>query len=411
MKKIVIIVIVAAILGYGGFRWYRHRVSGQGEAAETGGYRTARIERMSLSQEITATGTVQPIKKVEVATQVTGKVTQLLADFNSKVEEGEQIATIDPATYEAALSSARARLRINEASLQRTRTQLALAEKELVRQQRLAERQMNTEAELDSALASRDQLLAEVASNEASIEESRASLKQAETNLGYCTIVSPVTGIVISRSVDEGQTVVSSMNATALYVIATDLSRVQVEASVPEADVGQIRVGQRVSFTVDAYKETFTGRVTQIRLSATTVSNVVTYPVIVEADNPGEKLFPGMTANLSILVEEAENVLAVPAAALRFKPEGAVEAVGNAPTVWLLDETGGLQPWPVQLGITDGVSQQLLGAEALAGRTVVLGIQKLKKGEAASSGTSNPFAPKMPSRGKGGAGGPPPPPR
>jgi len=465
MKKAIVLIIILAVLGYGGYRYYSRRQSGPVQAVS---YRTSKVARGAIVQEITATGTVEPIKEVEVATQVTGKVTQLLADYNSHVSAGEKIATIDPDTYEASLASANARLKSSEAALERTKAHLVLAEKELLRQQKLAEKKMNSEAELDNAVATRDQLLADLKSNEASIEECKASLRQAKTNLDYCTIISPVTGIVISRSVDEGQTVVSSMNASPLYTIATDLSRMQVEASVPEADIGQVKVGQTVNFTVDAYKEKFTGKVVQIRLAATTVSNVVTYPVIVEAENPGTKLFPGMTANLSIIVQEANDIVLIPAAALRFKPDQGLVAAppqggmpggkmpegfqppqggkmpegfqppqggkmpegfqppqggmpgmkGGMPpkpenVVWLLESDNHVRPVPVQLGITDGVNQEILNAEDLVGKEVVLGIQKAKKTGEEQAVNTNPFAPKPPGGGKkgqrGGAGGPPPP--
>ena len=457
MKKILVIIIVLGGLAYGGYRWWSQRSATGKEQAVS--YRTLPIMRSSIVQEVTATGTVAPIKKVEVATQVTGKVLELLADYNSHVRAGEKIATIDPATYEAALASSQARLKSSLASLARTKVELNLAEKELLRQQKLAERKMNTEAELDSALAARDQLLAQIKSNEASIEEAEASTRQAKANLNYCTINSPVTGVVISRSVDEGQTVVSNMNASALFTIATDLSKMQVEASIPEADIGQIKVGQTVNFTVDAYKDNFVGKVTQIRLAATTVSNVVTYPVIVEAENPGEKLFPGMTANLSIIVEEARNILTVPAAALRFKPADPSASAGKAPgggmpsgappagfqrpagmaggfsggfpaggmgksaapagsgsVIWLLGEDGKPQKAEVKLGITDGVQQEIKEAESLEGKAVIIGIQKAVKQNTASAGSSNPFTPKFPGANKknnsrGGSGAPAGPPR
>lgn len=417
MKKIIIMLIVIA-LGGGAYYWHAR----QSEKDEIIHYRSQAIGRGTVTQEVTATGTVNPIKSVEVATQVTGKVISLSADYNSRVKEGQVIALIDPETYKSALESAEATLASNRASLERTRAQLRYAQKELERQKKLHDRGMATESEVDSCQATYDELVATEKSNQASIRQSEASVKTAQTNLSYCTITSPVTGIVIERSVDEGQTVVSSMSASALFKIATDMSRIQVEAAVPEADVGGIRIGQAVNFTVDAYRRQFTGKVTQIRLASTTTSNVVTYPVIVEADNPGEMLFPGMTANLSIIIEEAADAVVIPAAALRFEPpfpvpaDDAAAELANARVIWIADSSTEIHPETVELGITDGITQALNNAEHLLGKEVVTGKQRAAVAAPNGSSPSNPFMPKRPQRnqknGRGGnAGGPPPPPR
>lgn len=423
MKKIVIALLLVLA---GCAAWY-FICSGKEKKSDEVGYRTAVIGRMNVVQEVSATGKISPIKEVEVGTQVTGEIVSLSADFNSRVKEGEVIAQIDPRTYDAAYANAKARLKSNEAAMAKTKVQLDLAEKELKRIAKLAEKSMVSESEYDIAVASRDALKATLMANEAAIEESRASVDQAETNLDYCTIFSPVTGIVISRDVDEGQTVVSNMSTSTLFRIATDLSRIQVEASVPEADVGGIRVGQKVTFTVDAYKDTFTGVVTQIRLASSTNSNVVTYPVIVEADNPEEKLFPGMTANLAIITAERDDVLTIPMAALRFSPDFAmadetgnsippqlkdgekpelpegVKLEGPAPevepgadtrTIWLQNSDGSIRPYPVVIGISDSVNQEIVGAEALEGMRVIIG--KQRKSAVGQQGGNNPFAPKPP---------------
>ncbi len=421
MKKFLFIIVLLAIVG-GGYYWYTHRSVKQ----EVIHFRSQEIVRGNVTQEVTATGTVNPIKSVEVATQVTGKVISLTADYNTRVKEGDVIALIDPETYKSALESAEATLASNKASLERTRAQLVYAKKELDRTKKLFDRGMANESELDSCQANYDELVATEKSNLASIRQSEASVKTAQTNLSYCTITSPVTGIVIERSVDEGQTVVSSMSASALFKIATDMSRIQVEAAVPEADVGGIRVGQTVNFTVDAYRRQFTGKVTQIRLASTTTSNVVTYPVIVEADNPNEMLFPGMTANLSVIIDEAANTVVIPAAALRFEPPFPAPPEAsekksekkNTHTIWIADSSTEIHPADVELGISDGVNQSLNNADDLVGKKVVVGKQSAAAALAAekSDTPSNPFMPKPPSRngkngknGKGGAGGPPPP--
>lgn len=416
MKKLLAIVIAAA-LAAGGCYWYMHRPT---KAAPVY-YRSQPVVRSNVTQEVTATGTVNPIKSVEVATQVTGKVISLTADYNSWVKEGQVIALIDPETYKSALESAEATLASNEAALERTEAQLVFAQKELARLKKLFERGMTTESELDSAQASHDELTATKKSNQAAIRQSKASVKTAQTNLSYCTITSPVTGIVIDRAVDEGQTVVSSMSASALFTIATDMSRIQVEADVPESDIGGIRAGQNVIFTVDAYKQQFTGKVTQIRLASTTTSNVVTYPVIVEAENPDEKLLPGMTANINIIIEEAADAVAIPAAALRFEPPFAASTElkgGTGQTerrvIWIADSETQIHPEEVELGISDGVTQTLCNAEGLLGKQVVVGKRRLSAEGGSGKGETltNPFMPKRPSRDKNSskAGGPPPPP-
>ncbi len=410
LKKAILGLIVLALAG-GGYYYWKHR-----EKAPTVTYYRAQPVKMGdVTQEVTATGTVNPVKSVKVTTQVTGKVISLKADYNSRVKQGDLIAMIDPQTYESALASQRAQLKSNEAQLERTIAQLTLAKKELERAKKLAEKKMISDSDLDNAQASYDQLVATKKSNEAAIEQSRASVKTAETNLSYCTITAPVSGIVISRSVDEGETVVSNMSASALFTIATDLKRIQVEASVPEADVGGIKVGQAVNFTVDAYKRRFKGKVTEIRLASTTTSNVVTYPVIVEAENPGERLFPGMTANLSIIIAEADKAVTVPASAVRFTPmDPAVAATapqirerGNRKVIWIADSDTQIHPVEVQLGISDGINQELKDAEDLVGQQVVTGTASSKSVKQGGDQTKNPFMPQRPRRG-GGAGGPPP---
>lgn len=451
MKILKAVITLAVLAGlWFGWKWYRQKP----KQAEITYYRSQVVEKGSVTQEVTATGTIAPIKKVSVTTQVTGKIISLSADYNSRITEGQVIALLDTDTYESSLASARAQLKSNEANLAKTKAQLTLATKELERQKKLRERDMTTESDLDNAQASYDQLKATIQSNEAAIEQSRASVKTAEKNLADCTITSPVTGIVIDRAVEEGQTVVSSMNATGLFTVATDLKRIQVQAAIPEADIGGIKVGQRVNFTVDAYKSKFKGEVTQIRLASASTSNVVTYPVIIEADNPDERLFPGMTANLSIIIEEVDDMVLVPNAATRFTPAGAENAprpgqrpqggmppgMGGAPSgdrqgpppgfagveggrppmapptensaiIWLADSDTEIHPVPVELGITDSINTVVTkGGEDLLGKKVVVGKQSPAAAKASNGQPSNPFMPKPPARGgnnRGGTGGRP----
>ncbi|MBQ7652724.1 MAG: efflux RND transporter periplasmic adaptor subunit, partial [Victivallales bacterium] len=407
MKKTILTILLLAI-AVGVWCWFRG-FHGSDKNAEVF-YRRVKIGQGTIIQEVTATGTVNPIKEVEVGAQVNGKVISLKVDYNSKVTEGQIVAQIDPATYEASYNASLAQLNSAKATLEKTQAQLTLAEKELKRLKALLDRKMVSDSEYDSQLSARDQLLAEIKINKASIEQAEANVKKTKTDLDYCTIASPVTGVVLSRNVDEGQTVVSNMSASTLLKIATDLSRIQVEASVPEADVGQLQLGQEVNFTVDAYKDTFHGKVKEIRLAATTASNVVTYPVIVEAENPDEKLFPGMTATISIIVSQAKDVLTVPTAALRYAPENAPAPKDAGQVIWLADDPSHIHPVPVEVGISDGINVQISSdVESLEGKEVATGVmtaEELKKSKAKEE--TNPFMMRPPGGGRrpGGPGGP-----
>ena len=405
MKKIVWLVVALAIVAGGWWFAKGHRGGGKGNEVF---YRRVKVAKGTITQEVSATGTVKPIQEVEVGAQVNGKIISLAVDYNSKVTKGQVVAQIDPATYEATYSAAKAQLSSANATLEKTKASLAHAEKELARLKTLVERKMVSDSEYDAQLSTRDQLLAEIKINQASIEQATANVKKAKTDFDYCTIVSPVTGVVLSRDVDEGQTVVSNMSASSLLKIATDLSKIQVEASVPEADVGQLKVGQEVHFTVDAYKESFLGKVKEIRLAATTASNVVTYPVIVEAENPSEKLFPGMTATISIVVSQAADVLTVSAAALRFVPEGVQVPPDAGQVLWVADDANHIHPIPVEVGISDGINVQVASEkEALEGKEIATGVmtaEELKKSKEKEE--TNPFMMRPPGGGRRGPGGP-----
>ncbi|MBP5509505.1 MAG: efflux RND transporter periplasmic adaptor subunit [Kiritimatiellae bacterium] len=400
MKKFLITLVLLAAAGGGAWYWLQRS---KGQAVPVARFRTEEIAKGSLVQDVTATGTIAPIKEVEVGTQVNGPILHLYADFNSVVTNGQVIAEIDPAVYNAAYTKAKAQLRSNEANVENIKVKLALAEKTLARNQELSKKQMVAQSTLDNAEAEVGSLKAQLKVAEATVEQSRASASEAETNLGYCTIRSPVNGVVISRDVDEGQTVVSSMSAQKLFTIAVDLKRIQVEASVPEADVGMVKLNQVVTFTVDAYRTTFKGMVKQIRLASTTTSNVVTYPVIIEADNPDEKLFPGMTANISIKVAEAKDAVVVPASALRFTPAGFTSEIKGR-KIWLLDGDGMPEAVGVRVGITDGTHYAVReGGEELIGRKVITGMMAAKK---IDNETKNPFMPQRPNSGNRRGGGP-----
>ena len=385
-------------------------------------FRFAPIVRTDIVRTVEATGKVTPRNTADgipVGAQVNGKVIKMFVDYNSTVTNGQVVALIDPLVYEATYKSALAQLHVNEANVEvrraavaSARADVALAEKTFERKQSLLERKLASQADFDAAEAALARARADLGSAEAavksalaSVEQSEAAVSKAKADLDYCTIRSPVNGVVIARKVDEGETVVSSMNAVPVLTIAEDLKTIWIEATVPEADVGDIKVGQEVTFTADAYRRRFKGKVRQIRLAATTTNNVVTYPIIIEADNPGEMLFPGMTATLSIETARAENAVVVSAAAFRFRPKDSDRASGEAPRgrkIWLVGPDGKLSARAVSEGVTDGSFTQILDADDLEGSQAVAGYETARTAAAASGDTRNPFMPKMPRRGTSG---------
>ena len=369
-------------------------------------FRFAPITRSDIVRTVEATGTVQPRNTpsgIPVGAQVNGKVLKLFVDYNSTVTNGQVVALIDPLVYEATYRQALGQLHGNEATVKQREAAKVLAEKTLVRKQALFAKEMCSEADLDEAIEARDQAIALLEGARASVEQSKASVSKAKADLDYCTIRSPVTGVVLSRKVEEGETVVSSMNAVPVLTIAEDLKTVWIEATVPEADVGQVKVGQTVTFTADAYRRTFTGKVRQIRLASTTTNNVVTYPVIIEAENPDELLFPGMTATLSIETARAEDVVVVSAAAFRFRPKDEDVPQGGIPEgrkIWLVEE-GRLTARSVAEGVTDDSFVEIVGGDALVGQQAVVGYETAAPSAAATE-ANNPFMPKPPKRGTAG---------
>lgn len=382
-------------------------------------YRFAPIQRSDVVRTVEATGTITPRKAkngIPVGAQVNGKIIKLFVDYNSVVTNGQVVALIDPQVYEANYKSAVAQLHVNranvevrEAALKSCEAELVLAEKVHKRKAALVEKSMAPVAELDNAVeallkakASLESAKASLKSAKASVQQSEAAADQAKANLDYCTIVSPVNGIVIDRKVEEGETVVSSMNAVPVLTIAEDLKSIWVEATIPEADVGNIKVGQRVTFTADAYRRRFTGSVKQIRRAATTTNNVVTYPIIIEAENPGEILFPGMTATLSIETARADDVVVVSAAALRFRPKEEDRASGELPRgrkIWFVGPDGKLTPFVVEEGVSDTAFTEIKNGKDLEGKMAVVGYVTAAT-RAHGDKTVNPFSPKYPQRNK-----------
>jgi HlyD family secretion protein len=305
-------------------------------------YFTAKVDRGDISQVVEATGTINAVTTVQVGSQVSGTVSRLYVDFNSRVKRGQVIAQIDPALFEGSLLQAKADLANARASVATAKANLqkALAlqiqttadyerAKALTAQRVMSAQQLDlAKANYDSAVAGASAADAQVKQAEAQVEQREAAVKVAQTNLDYTTIRAPIDGTVIARNVDVGQTVAASLQAPTLFTIAQDLTKMQVYASTDESDVGAIRQKQEVTFKVDAYpKETFSGLVSQVRMNATTVQNVVTYNTIIGFDNPEMKLFPGMTAYITIPVASATDVLRVPNSALRYKPDMKAEEI------------------------------------------------------------------------------------
>ena len=314
--------------------WQQHQPDAQG------GYRTVGVERGDIRVAISATGTLSAISTVTVGSQVSGQVTDVLADFNDKVEKGQVIARIDPSTYEAQIAQGTAQVASAQASLRQAQAGLRNAELDYQRKQALGGQQLVARSDIDLARAARDQAQAQVNSAQAQIRQQTASTQTTRVNLDRTVIRSPVDGVVLTRSIEPGQTVAASLQAPELFTIAEDLSKMKIELAVDESDIGQVRDGQAVSFTADAFPDRqFKGTVEQVRLSATTTNNVVTYPVVVTVDNSDGTLLPGLTVNAEIEVSKRADVLKVANAALRYKP--AEDATATASGAQAMAARGG----------------------------------------------------------------------
>lgn len=351
-------------------------------------YNTTQPENGSVSITVTATGTIEPVDQVEVGTQVSGVIEKIYADFNSPVKKGQLLAELDKSTLNEKVTQA-------NASLLSAQSDQTYARQNYDRTKQLHDVKAATDVSLEEAVNRLDNAKTAVAN-------AKANLQQAQVNLSYANIYSPIDGVVLDRSVEEGQTVASSFNTPTLFTIARDLSKMQVEANVDEADIGKVANGQKVTFTVDAYTDdVFTGSVNQIRLSPTTTSNVVTYTVIIEAPNPEFKLLPGMTASVTILTQE-ETGLLISKEALSFKPteEGnddnktpASQNSQNGNRVYV-QTPDGIVSKEIKTGINDGVN--VVVKEGLSTNDkVILSVTKVKKKDAEKA-ASNPLMPQRP---------------
>lgn len=388
-KKTLVIVAVAAIAALA--VWL---LSG-GKKEEKITFDTAAVAPANIMNSITATGTIEPVTSVTVGTQVSGIVSKLFVDYNSVVKKGQVIAELDKTNLMSQLNTAK--------------TQLATAQSQLnyqtanyKRYKTLFEKGLVAADDFDNAKLSYTQAKEQVVS-------AKEEVQRAQTNLGYATITSPIDGVVLSKSVEEGQTVAASFSTPELFTIAQDLTNMQVVADVDEADIGDVKEGERVSFTVDAYPDdTFEGEVKQVRQEATTTNNVVTYEVVISAPNADLKLKPGLTANVTIYTAERKGVLSVPSKALRFTPQKEtvgkmkIVDVANAKNkVWTI-EGNSIVAHKVNIGMTDGTNTQIVGGIAEGTKIVtglnVMGGEEEKPMEA--QGESSPFAPGPPGKNK-----------
>ncbi|MGZ4056684.1 MAG: efflux RND transporter periplasmic adaptor subunit [Bacteroidia bacterium] len=409
MKNKIIIISISAILIAGGFYYFTHSKS----KTNTFFWRTAIAEKGDLNVIITATGNISADTSVDVGTQVSGVLVKRYVDFNSKVKKGQLIALVDTTTLYATEKDA-------EAAVEKAQSTLNEYKRELDRSKNLFDNKVESQADYDLATTNYE-------TSKSALTSAEAQLYKAQVNLRYAKIKAPISGIVIARNIDEGQTVIASFNTPTLFTIANDLSKMQVQADVGEADIGQIKVGQNVNFTVDAYPDdVFTGIVEQVRLQPVTIQNVVNYVVIINAPNPETKLIPGLTANVNILVHEQKGVLKVPSNAISFVPPAEYLESSDTPLPdsvkqkWRQKITLGSQkiiqkvndpaiaymwikhnndifPTRIRKGFSDGVFTEISG-DIKEGDEVAIGVNKSQASSSASqpTGTQNPFMPKFP---------------
>jgi HlyD family secretion protein len=413
MKKILIIagIAIAAIAIW----FFVFKKSSAAEAK----YTTSVVQQGTIAITVTATGSLEAVTTVQVGSQISGTIKALHADYNDIVKKGQLLAQIDPEFLKAQVVAA-------QADLDKANASAKLKKREYERAQSLFKSDLISESDLETAETNNELSQAELKSSEANLE-------RLKTNLNYATIVSPIDGVVISRDVDLGQTVAASLSAPTLYTLAQDLTKMQVNATIDEADIGKIKDGQEVSFTVDAYPDnTFKGEVKQIRLSPQIVSNVVSYNVIISVANPDMLLKPGMTANVTILIARHENVLKVPSAALKFRPSfvgkkpptptggaqaGVVDStkhrsggfnpadsgMAKKSRLWVFDEQRNPRPVFVETGLVDGSYTEIISDRLNPGDTIITAQEGVVASATANGSQEvNPFTPKF---GPGGPGG------
>ena len=439
MKKLKITVAAVALASLGGTAWFYQRADGK-EAPQ---YKTAALTRGSLKSTVSATGTLQAVRTVQVGTQVSGQVSQIYVDFNDRVKKGQLLARIDPTLQQQAVEDA-------QAQLDKANATLSAAQDDYNRNKALFDARVLTAAEFESSKSN-------FSVQTAAVKSAQIAVDRAKQNLSYTTIYSPIDGVIVERNVDVGQTVAASLSAPQLFLIANDLSEMQILASVDESDIGQIKDNQPVQFTVQSYPgQQFNGTVKQVRLQSTTTDNVVNYTAVVAVKNDGGKLLPGMTATVAFTTASATDVLTVPSAALRIKPTAAMlseagvgagagagarkdstsggrtqasagttsggasnrpaqasgqprsaqaGAASNRGTIWYMDAEKKLHMARVQTGLSDGQKTEITGKNIQEGMQVVVSVATSDAAATTSSAQSsnNPFQPGRPPQGAGAA--------
>ena len=357
------------------------------------------VAKGDVIRTVVTTGSVNPVVTVQVGSYVSGPVKSLLCDFNTKVKAGQLCAKIDPRNYQVALDQAKANLASAKAQLEKDKASLAYAKVNYERDRGLVARGIVSQDTVDADKSAYAQAAAQVKLDEATIAQRQAALAGAQVNLDYTDIVSPVDGVVVSRNVDVGQTVAASFQTPTLFLIAKDLTKMQVDTNVSETDIGRVELGDQATFTVEAYPQiTFLGRVTQVRKAPITVQNVVTYDAVIGVDNPKLLLLPGMTANAKIITARRDGVLRVPEPALRFEPQGLPNAGGGGAgrdaqrgvRVWVLKD-GKPVAVPVTVGLDDGTWAEITGGQLAEGDAVITDQAPAGADAAAKRSTRSPF--------------------
>ncbi|TAN41852.1 MAG: efflux RND transporter periplasmic adaptor subunit [Nitrospirae bacterium] len=389
MKKIIAGIAVAVVMASAAFFFFKGK---DGEVR----FRTEKAVKGDIVSTVTSSGTVNAVTTVLVGTQVSGTIKHLYVDFNSRVKKGQVIAQIDPTTLEAQADQSRANLLAAEANVEKAEASLADAQRAASRNKELFAKNYIAKSDLDTSESNYEIAKAQLSAAKAQVAQTKAALRYSNTNLEYTRILSPVDGIVVSRNVDVGQTVAASFQTPTLFNIAQDLTKMQIDSNVAEADIGKVQVGQNVEFTVDAYPDLiFKGKVSEIRNAPITVQNVVTYDVVIKVDNSELKLKPGMTANVSIIITTAKDVIKIPNAALRFKmqdkksggPKEARKEKGpqdKGRGLWVL-ENNTPKMLKVVTGTSDGNFTEVVSGDLKEGQEVIL--------EALSKNTSKPATP------------------
>jgi HlyD family secretion protein len=434
MKKLTITVATVALATLGGTAWFYQRADGK-EAPQ---YKTAALIRGSLKSTVSATGTLQAVRTVQVGTQVSGQVAEIYVDFNDRVKKGQLLARIDPTLQKQAVEDA-------QAQLDRAQATLTAAQDEYSRNKALFDARVLTAAEFEASKSN-------FSVQQAAVKSAQIAVDRAKQNLSYTSIYSPIDGVIVERNVDVGQTVAASLSAPQLFLIANDLSEMQILASVDESDIGQIKDNQPVQFTVQSYPgQQFSGTVKQVRLQSTTTDNVVNYTAVVAVKNDGGKLLPGMTATVQFTTASATDVLTVPSAALRIKPTAAMlsdagvdtargghtrasagttsggasnrpaqasgqprtfnraaasgaRAPSNRGVIWYLDSNKTLRMARVQTGLNDGQKTEVSGKDLAEGMQVVISVAAGDAAGATASASNSSANPFQPSRGPRGMG-------